>query len=328
MMILLSIARRGKALLSSMKIPKKAAFGTGRPWRRELVKLACRFFLGSKRAHYHSWLPSLAITGRSESDAGRVTFRGREVLRLAFSDALARRAGERIVIIGSGPSVAGRDFSLLPSSSAICLNGAISLIGSRIAEPLAVAIEDERFVWRHMDMIRNHLGRETLCLMSPGAIRALLEIDGNWFSGRTVVLIDDIRKPYDLPRRQDDELSRLPFVTLDTANRAGFSAAPDLGVFQGGSVAISALQFALATGAREIGFIGVDISNADSPRFYEADGRMAFSGIAGAEARIIAHVALARDAAEARGVKLVNHSEVSALKSIGLPYRPLETSAS
>ena len=304
------------------------SFGVGsdRPLERALVKLACRL-LGNDRAHYHSWLPSLKIEGRTATAPGTLLFRGRKLLDLQYSGALRARAGNRIVILGSGPSIRGQDLSLMPPRSAILLNGAINLIANGLAEPLAVAIEDERFVWRHFDMIRERVAKDMLCLFSPGVLRALCEIDPAWLDGRSVILVDDIRKPYGAPRRSFDDLLELDFTSLSVDDSAGFSGDPDKGVFQGGSVAISALQFAIATNAGEIGFLGVDIANADSPRFYEKAGDVAFSGIAGAEGRILAHVAIAKAYAERKGVRLVNHSPVSALASIGLPYQPWAQSA-
>ena len=68
------------------------------------------------------------------------------------------------------------------------------------------------------------------------------------------------------------------------------------------------------------------IANTAAPRVYEQEGKAAFSGVADAETRILDHIALARDEAGRRGIKLVNHSPVSALRSIGLDYVPLDTS--
>ena len=281
--------------------------------------------LGRRRAHYHAWLPSLRIEGREARATGRILYRGRRVGTLATAGILRARADRTIVIVGSGPSIKDAPLHDLPPRRALLLNGAISLIGERIAEPLAVAIEDERFVWRHRDLIARHVGPDIPMLLSVGVIRALCDIDPTFLTGRRIVLIDDIRKPYGQPRRREMDLTGMPGVTLRRA--AGFSAEPDGGVFQGGSVAVSALQFALAAGVGEIGFIGVDIANADAPRFYEAEGESAFSGVAGAETRILDHIALARDIAAARGIRLVNHSPVSALASIGLDPVPLAASA-
>jgi len=297
-----------------------------RPAWRSVVKLACRL-LGPDRAHYHSWLPSLKILGRAADDPGVVLFWRRKRVELTSVDALRARAGTRIVIVGSGPSIRDADLSGLPPRAAILLNGAISLIGNGVAEPLAVAIEDERFVWRHFDLIRDKVGKQMLCLLAPGVMRALCEIDPHWLEGRAVILIDDIRKPYGAPRRSFEDLLELDFAVLSLDERTGFSTDPDKGVFQGGSVAVSALQFAMAAGATEIGFVGVDIANADSPRFYEQQGDVAFSGIAGAEARILAHIALAKAYGEQHGIRLTNHSPVSVLATIGMPFQSLDQSA-
>lgn len=255
---------------------------------------------------------------------GRVLFRGRKIVDLSGIDIFLQRAGSRVLIVGSGPSITQMRMGDLPPRSALLLNGAIGLVGTEIAEPLAVAIEDERFVWRHFEMIGRCVPRDVPMLLSPGAIRALCDVDATFLPGRPVVLIDDLRKPYGLPRREDDELARIDYVTLRGA--AGFSAAPGRGVFQGGSVVVSAVQFALATGATNIGLLGVDISNSASPRFYEEAGAAAFSGVAGAGKRILDHIALARDIAGRRGTRLVNHSPVSALRAIGMDYLPFGTS--
>jgi len=296
-----------------------------RPFRRKAIKLLVQLLYGRRRAHFHAWLPSLVIEGRADGAGGRVVYRGKPVVDLTGLDVVRRRAGTRIVIVGSGPSVKDSRLDLLPSRSALLLNGAIGLTGQQIGEPLAVAIEDERFVWRHFAMIRRHVAVETPLLLSVGAIRAICDLDPDFLRDRTVILIDDIRKPYGAPRRTDAELGGFDHAVL--RDGAGFSTRPDIAVFQGGSVVVSALQFALATGATEIGFIGVDIANADAPRFYEDDGTAAFSGVAGAEGRILDHIALARDVAAKRGVRLANHSAVSALRSIGLDYVPLAPSA-
>lgn len=297
-----------------------------RPFRRQAIKLAARLFLGRGRAHYHSWLPSLKIEGRvAGADPGSIRYRGRTVLKLSGIDALAGRSGGRILIIGSGPSAKDVSPQAVTPRAALLLNGAVSLLGEGLAEPLAIAIEDERFVWRHFPMIARLVPQAVPLLLSPGAIRAICDHDPDFLAGRPVVLIDDLRKPYGRARQDDAALGALEYATLNGG--AGFSADPEKGVFQGGSVVVSALQFALATPASEIGFIGVDISNADTARFYETQDSAAFSGVAGAETRILDHVALARDEAGRRGIRLVNHSPVSALRRIGLDYVPLGTSA-
>ncbi|WP_113356581.1 glycosyl transferase [Rhizobium sp. SYY.PMSO] len=289
-----------------------------RPWHRSLIKSGVRLFLGGSLAHVQDWFPGLSIV-RSQN-ISEVHYRGAKVSTLAGMDRLRERTGDRIYIVGSGPSIRDCDLSGLEPGSAILLNGAIGLIGSQIDEPLAIAIEDERFVWRHIDMIRSKIMPGSLCLFSVSVLRALCEIDKNWLADKTIILIDDIRKPYGARRRSPDDLRKLQYVRLDAEGSAGFSLSPDRGVFLGGSVAVSALQFAFYCARHEVGFLGIDISNADEPRFYETGSDTAFSGIARAEGRIIEHLVLAREIAAERGISFVNYSPVSALLKYDFGY--------
>ncbi|TMV51864.1 glycosyl transferase, partial [Thioclava sp. BHET1] len=113
------------------------------PLSRRLVKLG--FQLSHSRAtrhHFTTW-PGLQIA----RDGAAVTIRyrgqpiGAEIL-IGLPPGLAE-----ITVIGSGPSLKGQAVGRLPERSAILLNGAISLADQ--IQPLAIAIEDERFVWRH-----------------------------------------------------------------------------------------------------------------------------------------------------------------------------------
>lgn len=294
-----------------------------RPLARSVIKVLSSVFLGRKRAHYHSWLPFLTIVARDSSGVGRVVYRGREIADLKRGDHVAAACGEAIYIIGSGPSIAEQDLSALPLRSAMLLNGAIALIGEQITSPLAIVIEDERFVWRHFPMMRERIAPQHACLFSAGVLRAICEMDPTWLGGRPITLIDDIRKPYGRQRRTAVELGVLDHVRFSARGDAGFSTVPDAGVFQGGSVVISALQFACAMPVKTIGLIGIDISNAASPRFYETKGAVAYSGVADAEETILAHVALACTIANEHGIDIRNHSPVSALSKIGLVPVPL-----
>ncbi|HEX8044887.1 glycosyl transferase [Rhizobium sp.] len=289
-----------------------------RPWHRTLVKLSARALLGSSRAHAQDWFPGLGIVRKS--GVGEVFYHRAKVADLSNSDRLRDEARENIYIVGSGPSIRDCDLTGLEPKSAILLNGAIGLIGEQIAAPLAVAVEDERFVWRHSEMMRRRIKPGMICLFSVSVLRAISELDSRWLSDKTVLLIDNISKPYGAGRRLIEDLGKLDFVRLNAAGTAGFSSAPDLGVFQGGSVALSALQFALYCTPKTIGFLGIDISNAGEPRFYEASDEAAFSGIARAEGRILEHFILAREIASERGVTFVNYSPVSALLKHGFGY--------
>lgn len=292
--------------------------GADRPFHRKIWKLAARVLFRRRRAHAQDWLPHLSLT---RDECGRfdgVVFRGERVADLCKLHVLKERAGGEIFVVGSGPSIALLKIDRIPPRTAILLNGAMDLIGRGVA-PLAVAVEDERFVYRHFRRLMMALDREIVCLLSTSALRAICELDRNWLRNRRVILIDNIAKPYGADARSVDSLKTLPFVRIGK-DGAGFSLDPERGVFQGGSVAISATQFAVACAPGLVGFLGVDISNAGEPRFYEDGRSIAFSGIVRAQDRILRHIALARDVATEQGIRFENFSPPSALSECGIPF--------
>lgn len=293
-----------------------------RPVSRSLVKLGARLLLGGARAHVQDRFPGLRLTKPAfPGEAGRIEYRGEAVGTLVHASEFCRRAGAEIHIVGSGPSIRQTHLSRMPAGTAILLNGAVSLIGEEIARPLAVAVEDERFIFRHFDLLESRGPAEILYLFSTSVLRAICERDRRWLEGRNIVLIDGMRRPYGAPRPSWESLGTRAHVVIDPASRAAISLDPSLGVFQNGSVAVSALQFALSCNPRLIGFAGIDISNASAePRFYESPAEKAFSGVARAQQGILDHVALVRSVGRERGIEMRNFSPVSALIGIGLDY--------
>ena len=61
-------------------------FQSERPLRRSLWKLAAQLVYGKRRAHFHNWLPSLALTGTPGAVGGcGVSYRGQPVAKLSDS---------------------------------------------------------------------------------------------------------------------------------------------------------------------------------------------------------------------------------------------------
>ncbi|MCD7111865.1 glycosyl transferase [Rhizobium sp. DKSPLA3] len=291
-----------------------------RPLRRRIWKLAATLAYGRRRAHAYDWAPSLRIEPAPYGPERTILFRDRPSGTLLPPSALSDLAGSDITIVGSGPSVRDADLGALANCSTLLLNGAIALVPERVPRPLAFAVEDERFVYRHFQTFIAGLDRSILCLLSVAVIRAILEHDPDWLLERSVILIDNLLKPYGENRRDLSGVSRMPAMTVDMPSRSGVSLDPALGVFQGGSVAVSALQFTLFCRPRIVGFIGIDIANAAQPRFYEAPGERVFSGVSEAEGRILAHIRLAKTVGEARGSTFVNYARTSALQKIGIAF--------
>lgn len=280
-----------------------------RPLGRSLVRLGA-LALGRARAHRQDIWPYLAI----DRPSGRVAWKGAPLARLSPFAAVVPAGAPFLAIVGSGPSLAAQRVEHLPRGTAILLNGAASLAG-RVA-PLAVAVEDERFVFRHAAMLAGLPGGLPLFL-SPAAMRALAERHPALLDARPLCLIDDLRKPVNAPRRLLSDPALDGVLRRDGA--AALSRAPDTGVVIAGTVAFSALQIALAANPAEILLAGIDLSNAAEPRFYETAGDTAPSGLERGRGRILAGFALARDEARDRGIRLACASPVSALLDLGIP---------
>lgn len=284
-----------------------------RPLHRKAIKLAFQIFAGRAHAHAQGTWPHLQLQ-RDDTGAGGILYRGRRVAGLLPAK-LPQNLAE-ITIIGSGPSLATQDVTRLAPRSAILLNGAMTL--AERLPPLAIAIEDERFVWRHREMIR-HAPADCLWLLSPSVIRALLENDPAALAERCVILIDSLLKPTHAARRRVDDPAIAGFVQRG-AGGAGLSLDPGRGVMPAGTVAFTAMQFALAARPGRIGLAGIDLANAAMPRFYESAGNSAASGIVTGLDRILKNFAVARDLAVTQGIELACYSPVSALLKIGYPY--------
>lgn len=279
-----------------------------RPLGRRLIRLGFRM-LGRSRAHRQDMFPGLAI---DRSD-GRVTWRGRPLTTLRSASQIIPHDLTTIAVVGSGPSLRDQRVEALGDGTAILCNGAATL-ADRI-HPMAVAVEDERFVFRHHAMLAA-LPRDIPLMLSPAALRACAERGTATLADRAVVLIDNLEKPAGRPRRPlTDPALR---DTVLRGQRGALSLDPDRGVVITGTVAFSALQFALAAGPERIVLAGIDLTNDSQPRFYEA-ADTARSGLSAGLDRILAGFALARQAADRRGIELTCASPVSALLDIGYP---------
>lgn len=271
-----------------------------RPLQRQAIKLAFTA-LGASRAHWQETWPGLRLERAAGDQPGRVIHRGREIAPLQPLSVLASRAGEVVTIIGSGPSIREVDPARLPGYP-ILLNGALSL-----GIEGALAVEDERFVWRHLRMMEERLRPDMPRLFSPAVIRVLAGRAPRLLAEGPVILMENLGKRAGEVRRRD-----LPIV----------SANPAAGVVIAGTVAFSALQMALGTRARRIAFAGVDLGNAAEPRFYETAENAARSGLTTGLDRILTHFAAAAELAAERGIALETVTPGSALTRVGIPYRP------
>lgn len=280
-----------------------------RPLSRKLIRLGFQL-LGRSYAHRQDTWPGLSI----DKEKGLASWRDRPLSILQPPSAIIPRGLPQIAVVGSGPSLKNQKIDALGHDTAILCNGA-ALLADHI-RPLAVAVEDERFVFRHHRMLAG-LSSDIPLLLSPAAMRAWAERDPGPLADRPMALIDNLAKPVGEPRRSlsDPALRGIVIRSRDSA----ISVAPDKGVVITGTVAFSALQFALASQPQEIILAGVDLSNGDQSRFYESDDK-APSGLINGLDRIASGFELALSVSENRGIKLFCASPASILLGIGYSY--------
>lgn len=279
-----------------------------RPLPRKLIRLAFQA-MGRSCAHRQDLWPGLRI----DKGTGDVFWHGQYFLRLESALKIIPPSAPMIAVVGSGPSLKNQRVEALGDETAILCNGA-ALLAKRI-RPLAVAVEDERFIFRHHAMLAD-LPHDIPLLLSPAALRAWAERDPEPLQQRTVAMIDNLAKPVNARRRA---LSN-PVLqdTIIRNHNAALSLNPDHGVVVTGTIAFSALQFALVVAPKHILLAGIDLSNDNQPRFYEAGNRAPSRLSAGLD-RILAGFALAQEMAKSRGIRLTCASPVSALLELGYP---------
>ena len=289
--------------------------------KRALQKARARLFLPPQKSHWHSWQPRLSIEKASLNKQGEISYRSRLAGNLKHAAYLKSEAEKEIIVVGSGPSIRTQNLASLPTKSTILLNGAISLIPSQKIIPLAIAIEDDRFVAKHFAMMKSCIPKEAICLFSPSVLRAIAERDENWLLNKTTIMIDNVCKPFEAERIQPTELINSPICIWHSQLKTGFSLGPHVGIFGVGTVAYTALQFATFCRPELIGLAGIDLTNANQPRFYETSKNKSWSGIDKAQSSILNGFQLGSKILAKHDIELENYSEVSTLKQIGIKYK-------
>ena len=289
-----------------------------RPLSRQIIRGWLRLYHGPKLGHTQDWTPHLRLFPSECNVRGAAYYKEAKITQLLTFEDFRAMIGPACVIVGSGPSLRFQALSRLSDRSMIYLNGALSRIPRQPEYPTIVAIEDERFIWRHFGMLRDHVPERTGLLLSVSVLRAIAEHDPAWLRNRSVFLIDNLLKPYGAPQRTMDSPQVCDIIMSD--DQATLSTHPEQGVVPAGSIAFTALQWIMAREPEVIGFAGIDLSNADQPRFYETPGKTAKSNILSSQRRILAHFSLAVDISRARHVRLETYSRNSALRGIGIAY--------
>lgn len=277
-----------------------------RPWSRKLIRISFRA-LGRARAHHQDIWPNMLVDNTTQ----RVLWRGRKLVSLHDASTVIPVGLQSIAVVGSGPSLRNQKVENIGKRTGILCNGAI-VLAERLS-PLAIAVEDERFVFRHHSML-SRLSKDIPAILSPAVMRAWAECDADSLRDRPVVMVNNIEKPVNGLRRplSDPELDDI----LIRSGPSALSKRPTQGVVITGTIAFSALQFALAAAPSRILLAGVDLGNSILPRFYE-ENDCAKSGLAAGLPRILPGFSLAKEYATREGISLRCASPTSELITLG-----------
>ncbi|PMH45982.1 hypothetical protein BCU68_09310 [Vibrio sp. 10N.286.49.B3] len=205
---------------------------------------------------------------------------------------------DNVNIIGSGPSINKLDLAEIKNSANIYLNGAISIAHDKNLPVFAHVIMDFNFVYNRFDIIKN-TKKGTNLILSLGALCAIAERDMDLLLSCNIFVF------------KTEKISASNLLSTDI----------DSFIVDGGSVMSIAVQIAYRMQAPMIYLLGLDISNATQPRFYENDKNKQKCGLQkDYENKILPFMMEAAKVAQANGIDIVNCSPISKLPFDIIPY--------
>jgi len=243
---------------------------------------------------------------------------------LADLDLEPRHPGQTAHLILSGPSVAEIDYDRLTLDYVMGVNGSIAL---QARHPNLrfdyYAILDTGFMDKRRHLVDQILAQDLLLLCTPEVVKWIaLRIPPRRIGCRLGVFEEVHQRalcPRPTPQALAAQLAGDPDLVLFDAYRPvhahGYSLDVRRGLFGGGTVAYSALQFLTWLGFSRIYVHGLDLKDAHNrPRFYETDKDKAGTALT---RQFASHIEPAfRDAGallRSRGVQVYNLSLDSAL---------------
>lgn len=201
--------------------------------------------------------------------------RGPETIPLAE---LPRGIGGEAQLILSGPSVAQIDYAKCAMGAVMGVNGSIAL---RARHPSLrfhyYAMLDAGFVRHRRDLVAEVLAQDLVLFVTPEVYRWIALLFDNRSVRCRIALFEEVHQRAFQPRARPDELEAQlgadPELVLFDARHPmhahGFSLNPARGLFGGGTVAYTSLQFLAWLGAKTVYLHGLDLTATAGPRFYE-----------------------------------------------------------
>ncbi len=226
-------------------------------------------------------------------------------------------SGKSVFLVGSGPSIAQQNLSLIEKQPLLLMNGAITLTKSHRISPTAYMVVDKSFIRNHPESL-DIITAGTPCIFTAGVIRQVLDISPDFFDTHPLYFIEKATKRYEQLAVSIDELPSEFFIKQE---EIACSLDITKGFAEGGTVMYAAAQLMLFLRAKKVTLVGFDLGNADQPRFYETHKNKVKSGIKKAiENRIIPSFKLLATQCKQQNIKLTNTSHISSMPYDIIPF--------
>ena len=229
---------------------------------------------------------------------------GQEVHFPSMGAFKGRYAHQCVHVLASGPSMLHFRSERLGQNLAILVNGAIRFYEQGVRHCVWV-VSDSRFVHHQPHFWSTVVGMT--CFFTPAVIQLIAAHSPGFFARNSVVMIRDVRQMW------SDRHLIPPEVAVHDSQHPNIGVSFDIsqGFVEAGTVTFIATQLAYYMGAERIVIHGMDILNADQPRFYEQPGERSPCKLLAGKDRIVASFNWLNAMYAERGVQVYNASPVS-----------------
>lgn len=229
-----------------------------------------------------------------------------------------------IFIIGSGPSINRQNLALLKNKKVIFLNGSIIIAKKYNIPPFCLTIMDSTFVINRQNIIKEIPSKIPL-ILSLSVIKAFYYFMPQILKEHPIFLIENPLEPYNGTKKEIIDLDKKYFY-ISKAGDSAFSLNPSKGLYNGGTVMSNAIQLAFYAGFKRVFLLGLDIGNANQPRFYETNNNKIKCGLLNDyETEILPFMKATRELAEIKGISIYNCSPITKLPYEVIPYFNFKT---
>lgn len=238
----------------------------------------------------------------------------------------------QVNILASGSSINSANLTKISQQPCIFVNGSIELMGTYdFTQPVAYVITDPRFIRHNLAILQSRYHGEFRLYLTQAVLEKLAE------TAPTVIeqyhhnlhLIYSVERPitqasthffakiltkWQNKKRPLTDVIHHPQFVIERRNETMIGVSLDIrhGFIEAGTVAFVATQLAYSLGFNQIDLYGVDLINANEPRFYENSQNSAPSKLEPAiYNRIVPSFDLLANIYQKNGVMVYNHSPIS-----------------